>query len=87
VLRTVDAGSLLLLTSVQSQGSLTWNRVRLDAGRHGFVLRVEPARVGAPATRVTRTYAFEFSLRDLAAWLCGALGFALGARRFRVRPI
>jgi len=87
VLRMADAGALLLLTSVQTRGPLTWNRVRLDAERHGFVLRVAPARVGAPATRVSRTYAFAFTRRDLLAWLAGALGFALAALRFRIRPV
>jgi class 3 adenylate cyclase len=87
VLRQADAGALLLLTSVEQRGKVTWNRVRLDGGRHGFVLRVAPARVGAPAMRISRTYAFTFSLLDLAAWVGGLLGFLFGALRFRVRPV
>jgi hypothetical protein len=85
--RTVDAGTLLLLADVHTQDGLTWIKVLIGKQRYGWVPRVLAAKIGAPEKRLlTPAYRFYFRYRDLYALLVGAAGFIWGFLNFRIRP-
>jgi len=87
IVRTVDAGALLLLADVRTQDGLTWTKVLIGKQRYGWVPRVLEAKIGEPEKRLlTPAYRFYFRYRDLYALLVGAAGFIWGFLNFRIRP-
>lgn len=86
VLRYTDSGNLLLLADVKHIKGITWNKVFVGSGRHGWVERVLPPRIGVPEKRLTLAYKYYFRYQDLYALIGGLLGFLWGYLNFRVRP-
>ncbi len=86
VLKHCQPGQLLLLANVKKIGPMVWNKVLIGPGRHGWIPRVLPPRLGIPAQRLTLTNKFYFRIRDLYALVIGLLGFVWGFFTFHVRP-
>lgn len=86
-LREVRAGTLLLLADVRHSDALTWNRVLIDAQQYGWIVRVLPARIGVPETRVSLTDKFYLRWTDFYALAAGLVGLLWGLIGFRLRPL
>jgi class 3 adenylate cyclase len=86
VSQRLKTGHLLLLTDVANHGGHTWNKVLIAPGRHGWVERVTPPKLGVPSLRVTRADKFYFHYRDVYALAVGLLGFVWGWLNFRIKP-
>ncbi len=87
VVRTVNAGTLLLLTDIAERGLMSWNKVLIGRGDYAWVPRKLPPKIGVPEKRLTVTEKFYFKFRDLYALLMGLVGFVWGVVSFRIRPI
>jgi hypothetical protein len=87
VLRTVGAGNILLQVDSRNRGGLSWNKVYLGEEGDGWMVRVQPPKLGVPETRVTYADKFYFKLRDVYALLLGCFGFIWGFWQFRIRPV
>lgn len=86
VMRRVRTGDLLLLSDVQEDGTLVWNKVLVGADTYGWVPRILPADIGRPEQRLTVAYKFSFRYVDLYALAAACAGFAWGVLSFSVRP-
>ena len=87
VIRTTNAGNLLLLANVRHIKDVTWNHVFMGRNDYGWVQRVVPPRIGVPEKRLTISYKYYFRFHDLYALLGGLAGFIWGFLNFRIRPI
>lgn len=87
VLREVSAGTLLLLADVRHIEELSWNRVLIAPQQYGWIVRVLPARIGMPETRVSLTDKFYLRWTDLYSLAAGLIGLIWGLAGFRLRPI
>lgn len=87
VLRKVRKGTLLLQSDVQNQGELIWNKVLLGRDEFGWVLRIDPPRIGVPERRISLSRPFEFKYLDVYNLFFGVIGFFLGFFRFKIRPV
>lgn len=84
---TVDKGSLLLLSGVSKHENLQWNKVLVEQKKWGWILRVRPAQMGIPETRLTIANKFYFRYRDLYAFIFGFIFFIWSFIKFRVLPV
>jgi len=85
IIRTVPRGMLLLLTDVAYHGKWVWNKVLIDRGTYGWVLRVQPPQMGVAEKRISMANKFYFRVRDIYNFLAGIIGFILGFFRFKLR--
>ncbi len=83
VITNVPYGAILLLLDVQSDGNLTWNKVRLNDLEQGWILRVIPPQMGVPSKRLSLANKFVFRYLDLYALLTGVIGFVWGFLHLR----
>lgn len=86
-LREVRAGTLLLLADVRHVEQLTWNRVLIAPQQYGWIVRLLPARIGVPETRVSLTDKFYLRWTDLYILGAGLIGLIWGLAGFRLRPL
>ena len=85
-LKSVNNGTLLLLTDVKHQNQLTWNKVLIGENKFGWVIRVMPAQIGIPKKRITLTNKFYFRYKDIYSLALAFIGFLWGFFKFRVKP-
>lgn len=80
-------GDLLLLTDVKKVKNITWNKVVIGPGTHGWIPRILPPKIGVPAIRVTKTDKFYIKMYELVAMGFGGLFFLWGFLFFRIKPV
>lgn len=83
----LHSGDLLLLTDVEKQKDMVWNKVLVAESTYAWIPRVTPAVIGKPEQRISLAYKFYFYRRDVAMLLLGLVGFVWGFANFRIRPI
>ncbi len=86
IIRKVNRGILLLLSDVRRIENTVWNKVLLDQGKHGWIIRVTPAKLGVPPQRFSLTNKFYLRLLDVYAFIIGCIGFAWGFCSFKIQP-
>jgi class 3 adenylate cyclase len=86
VIRTVNAGAILLLSDVTTKGGMKWNKVLVGGEKYGWIPRIVPAKIGIPQKRLSITNKFYFRYRDLYALALGVIGFIWGVLSLRIRP-
>jgi hypothetical protein len=77
---------MVYMTDEVMIGDRIWNRVLLDNGREGWVIRVTPPKMGVTEKIVTKPVKFAFFKRDVVALLVGWIGFIWGFFTFRIKP-
>lgn len=85
--RSINRGSLLLLSGVSKREDLWWNKVLVEEKKWGWILRVKPAEIGIPEKRLTIANKFYFRYRDLYAFIFGLVFFIWSYLKFRVHPV
>lgn len=86
VLRTVNSGTLILLSDIKSKEKIRWNKVLISNKMFGWIPRVVPAKIGEPEKRLTMADKFYFKYRDLYALIIAMIGFLWGFFTFRIQP-
>jgi len=86
VLRTVPKGMLLLQADVREQGNTIWNKVLIGKNKYGWVLRIDPPKLGVPEKRISSADKFYFKYKDVYNLMVGIIGFILGFFHFKIRP-
>ncbi|TQV72096.1 hypothetical protein FLL45_17900 [Aliikangiella marina] len=77
ILRTLDAGTLLLLNDVKKDKAHTWNRVLLAPKEYAWIVRV--ANVGDNSRkRLSKTNKFYFTVADQYSLFIALIGFLWG---------
>jgi class 3 adenylate cyclase len=82
----IPKGKMVYMTDEVMIGDRIWNRVLLDNGREGWVIRVTPPKMGVTEKIVTKPVKFAFFKRDVVALLVGWIGFIWGFFTFRIKP-
>lgn len=86
ILKSVNRGTLLLLTNVYEQGKLTWNKVLIGNNKFGWILKTMPAQFGIPETTLTSANKFFIYYKDVFIFFISMLGFLWGYSKFKVNP-
>lgn len=86
VIRTVDAGDILLQVDYAKRKGLWWDKVFLGTDQFGWLVRKSPAKIGVPEKQISEAGKFYFRHRDLYGLILGLVGFVWGFRQFRIRP-
>lgn len=81
-----NTGDLLLLTDIQKNKKITWNKVLIADNQYGWIPRILPARMGVPEKRHTITYKFYLKWKHAYALILGIFGFIWGYFNFKIRP-
>ncbi|MBN2415589.1 adenylate/guanylate cyclase domain-containing protein [bacterium] len=85
VVRTVARNTLLPLNDIS--GDHTWYRVLVKPRQYGWIIQTRPATIGIPETRVSLDEKYQFRLLDLYHLVLSIIGFILGFRMFRLKPV
>ena len=86
VVRRDDAGTLLLLADVRRVKETVWNKVLLEEGQYGWVMRIRPADIGITEQRISRAAKFSLHYTDLLLLLLTLPAIFWGYRSFHIRP-
>ncbi|MBN1779686.1 adenylate/guanylate cyclase domain-containing protein [bacterium] len=85
VIRSVNRGMLLLYADVIRSADQAWNRVMISKGTYGYVLQIQPPRIGVAEKRISIVKKFQFHVRDAGSFAAGFIGFVIGFFAFRLR--
>ena len=77
---------LLLQADVREQGNMIWNKVLIGKNKYGWVLRIDPPKLGVPERRISSADKFYFKYKDVYNLIVGIIGFILGFFHFKIRP-
>ncbi len=86
-IKNLGKGTLLLQSDIQRKQELVWNKVLLGIDAYGWVLRIDPPKIGVPERRISLSYPFNFKYLDIYNLLFGLPGFIWGFFRFKMRPV
>jgi hypothetical protein len=82
-----NSGTLLLLSDVLRNGDTVWNKVLVGEESFGWIMRIQPARLGIAESRVSRADKFTLRYGDLYLLLLALPALLWGYRSFRLRPM
>ena len=85
-IRSLEEGTLLLLTDVKEVEDIRWNKVRLQEEEYAWIERTIPATMGQAEKRITKTNNFYIYYLDLYIAFLSFLGFIWGYLNFKVKP-
>ena len=84
-IRTVPRSTLLLQNDISEDRN--WYKVLIEPKQYGWIIKTRPATIGIPERQVTLSDKFYFRIRDLYHLVFSLIGFFLGFRFFRLKPI
>jgi class 3 adenylate cyclase len=82
-----NSGTLLLLSDVLRNGDTVWNKVLVGEESFGWIMRIQPKRMGIAEGRVSRAEKFTLRYGDLYLLLLALPALLWGYRSFRLRPM